>query len=662
MPASAPGPDPAEGSATPPIGEGQARASWAAAALLLVALTAVWAWWAWKDGAYFGVVFYPGLIALGAITLLLLFAAPPRASLRPSPTAAVAVGALVVLGGWTLLSAAWTPVPAEAISDGARVFVYPLAFVLGLWLANLLGRHVLLSLLPLAAAAGGVALATAIALPTSDEVHRWVEMSGTLFFPIGYRNANAAFFLIALWPALTLAAAPMLDWRLRGAMLGSGVLCIEMAVLAQSRGSALALPIGLFLWLLLSPWRLRALVWLAIAAVPAAIALPTLLDVYQSFRADQPFVPELEDARTAMLLSSAAAVVLGAIVARFEPAARNPVAVQRSLLRPLIVGACAVVLVASSLLIVEGKDPVEFAGDRVHEVGQARSPDLPASARFGVDATSMRSDIWRVAWDDALDEPLRGGGAGSFEFSYLRDRGIALTARDGHSVELELLSELGFPALAMFAVAIVAAAAAALRSRRVNPAATCVGAAALAAAGYWLVHTSIDWFWTYPAITAPVFALLGSSAAPALTDLRARWRGGWRIAAAALVGVAILAVLPLYLSDRHTEDAYVGWRSDLPQAYDDLDRAAELNPWADEPLQVEGSIARQAGDRARAIHSFREAIERVPDDWASHFLLGQLLAADDPEAAQSELAVAAELNPDSKQVERAINELSDSGG
>jgi hypothetical protein len=636
--------------------------SWPAAALLLVGLTAVWAWWAWRDGAYFGIVFYPGLITLGAITLLLLFAAPLRTSLRRSPAAAAAAGALAILGGWTLLSAAWSPVPDEATADAARVFAYPLVFVLGAWLANLLGRHVLLSLLPLAAAAGGVALATAIALPSSEEVHRWVELSGTLFFPIGYRNANAAFFLIALWPALTLAATPTLDWRLRGAMLGSAVLCIEVAVLAQSRGSALAVPVGLFLWLLLSPWRVRALCWLALAALPAAVALPQLLDVYQSFRADQPFVPELEDSRAAMLLSFAAAVVLGAIAARFEPAARDPASVRRSLLRPLIVGLCAAVVVAAASLIVAGKDPLEFASDRAHEVGQARSPDLPSSARFGVDATSMRSDIWRVAWDEALDEPLRGGGAGSFEFTYLRDRGIALTARDGHSVELELVSELGFPALAMFAVAIVAAAAGALRSRRIGPAPAGVGAAALAAGGYWLVHTSIDWFWTYPAVTAPVFALLGGAAAPALSDLRARWRGGWRIAAACVVGAVMVAVVPLYLSERYTRDAYQGWRDDLPQAYDDFDRAAALNPWADEPLQLEGSIARQAGDRARAIASYREAIQRVPDDWASHFLLGQLLAADDPEAARREFALALELNPDSKQVKRTIAALPDAGG
>lgn len=54
----------------------------ALAALLL--LTVTWTWWAIKQGAYFGVVLYPGLVLLCSGLMALLRAAPWRANLRLS--------------------------------------------------------------------------------------------------------------------------------------------------------------------------------------------------------------------------------------------------------------------------------------------------------------------------------------------------------------------------------------------------------------------------------------------------------------------------------------------------------------------------------------------------------------------------------------------------
>ena len=68
-----------------------------AAAFLLGALALLWSWWAWRRGAYFGVFFYPGAIALAVLLLsLLVFAPLPR--LRSSWGVAVALGGVLVLG------------------------------------------------------------------------------------------------------------------------------------------------------------------------------------------------------------------------------------------------------------------------------------------------------------------------------------------------------------------------------------------------------------------------------------------------------------------------------------------------------------------------------------------------------------------------------------
>jgi hypothetical protein len=633
-----------------------------AAALLLGVLALLWSWWAWRAGGWFGVIFYPGAIALAAVLLMLLRFAPWPGALRSSWGAAIALGGLLMIGAWTLLAAVWSPSPDEAFSDGARVLLYAASFLLGLWLCRLLAGRLTLSLLPLAVAGGVVAVGTAITLITGDDIARYLERDGSLDFPTGYRNANAAFFLIALWPALSLAADPRADWRLRGAMLGFAVLCAEAGYLSQSRGSIVAILPAVFVWLLLSPWRLRALVWLTFAVAAGAAALPWLTDVYATRNADQPVHPALVDAGWAMIITAGVASLIALAAARFEPAQRRSPTVSRPLFVPLAIGIGVLVLSVSATFAIARVDPVDWIDQRVSELGRSRSPDLSKEAsRFGINATSQRPDLWRVAWEDTRDEPLLGKGAGAFQYSYARERGIDLTARDAHSVEMELLSELGFPALAMFGAVAVGAAAGALRSRRLGPSAATLSAAALAAGTYWFVHSSIDWFWTYPALTAPVFGLLGSAAAPALSNARRGRPGRARIAIGAATLVAVGAAGALYLSERYTNDAYRNWRSDLHRAYSDLDRAQTLSPFSDEPLLAEGAIAREAGDRERALEAFREAADRTPQEWATHYFLGQLLAPRDPVAAERELEIAAALNPREPVVHEALVEVRGQG-
>ncbi len=200
-------------------------------------------------------------------------------------------------------------------------------------------------------------------------------------------------------------------------------------------------------------------------------------------------------------------------------------------------------------------------------------------------------------------------------------------------MELENLSELGIVGLALFGSAVAAAAAGALRARRLGPAGAWVSAFALTAGAYWLVHSSLDWFWPYPAVTAPVFALLGSACAPAIrVDRPAPWRGSGRLAVAAGAIALAASTVPPFLSQRYVDDAYDSWQSDPARAYHDLDRAGSLNPLSVEPLLAEGAIARASGDRRRAIEAFREAISKRPEEWVSYYLLAVSARARGPGA------------------------------
>ncbi len=428
------------------------------AALLLVALSLLWFWWAWRSGGYFGVIFYPGAIGLALALAVLLLFAPWPGSLRSSWGVPVALGGLLLLGAWTLFSGLWSPAPDEALSDGSRVLLYAAAFMTGLWLCRMLGRNAPLSLLPLALAGGAAGLGTAITLATGDDITRYLSRDGTLEFPLGYHNANAAFFLIAAWPALALAASPQVDWRLRGPMLGCAVLCAEVGFLSQSRGSLVGIAAAVFVWLLVSPYRLRAIAWLVLAAAAAAAAVPWLSDVYTTFNDGDPVGPALDDAGRAMIFTAAGATLIGLAAARLVPAPRRPGAESRSLIVPFAAMIAVLVVGGLATFAVAAENPVDWVDERLSQLGSSGTPELSGEeSRFGFNATSERADQWRVAWEDAREEPLLGQGAGAFQFTYARERDADLTARDAHSVEMELLGELGFPGLVMFVAVVVGA-------------------------------------------------------------------------------------------------------------------------------------------------------------------------------------------------------------
>lgn len=629
-------------------------------------------WWALgrqqgQDGAYFAVVFYPGLLLLAASFLVLLRAAPWKAQISLSPPVRLAVGALVALIAWTLLSAFWSPSPDVALADAERVTSYAICFGLGAWACNLLGAKMELTLIVpvlVAAVAGGVAI---VHLLTADTPLRYFEGDGTLDYPIGYRNANAAFFMIAVWPALGLATSAGQPRALRAVALAAAAISIEMAVLSQSRGSIIATVAAIVVYLALAPERPRALLWLLLAAVPASICLPVATDLFEVAKGNPDLVGFLGKMRSAGRLALAGGAIsfgLALLALRLEPKVSLPARPAWAHGRNLALGALAMVGSLVVLGLAALGSPTGWISDRVDEFNSG-SDDIAATEtnRLSLNASSNRSDLWRVALEAAGDDPLFGDGAGGYRYRYLRDRNTrAQVARDAHSVELEILSEFGIPGLALFLTAVAAAFAGALRSRRLGPAAARLSCAALAAATYWLVHVSLDWFWPLPSVTAPAFLLLGAACAPALLTPMAWVNSRGRIWLAAATALVALVALPLYLSERYVNDAYLSSRVDLPRAYSDLDRARALNPLSDEPLLAEGAIARQAGDRGRAISSFRDAAQKRPEEFAGHYFLALLYAKSAPRLARAELQVVVELNPLSRAIERVRRAINRSGG
>lgn len=620
-------------------------------------VAAVWVAWAWNDGAYFGTTFYPGAFALGGLLVVLVFTIPFRARLRGP--ALVALGALLALAGWTLLSGLWSSAPAAAVEDAQKALLYAACFGIGFWVCNMGGRRMTMALWPVAVAGAVVALGTLIVLATGSDLGSYFHDDVTLKFPLGYRNANAAFFLISIWPLLVLASDVVRHWAWRALMVGSVTLMIEVAVLAQSRGSLPAVALALVVYIAASRRGLRAAIYVALALLPVLPALPALLDVFQHGTLDGGLEPILRDAARVMALSTVGSVVLtGGFASLVEPR----IGIGRSGVRrvSIIAGIASILVIAvgGAILVERQGGPIHFLDQRAQEFGAGGDPSFAAQGvRFGANVGSNRSDFWRVSLDQGVAHPILGGGAGSFQYSYLEKRHSPETPNDPHSVEMLMLSELGLPGLCLFVAFVVAAGMAGLRSRRLGPAATAVTAAAFGAGTQWLMQGSYDWFWHYPAVTAPAIYLLGAAAAPHLLDPSVRSSLGGRRLLGAALAIGVLSCVPIYLSQRLLERAYSNSRSDPAASVQDLDRASDLNPLDSQPLLVKGVVLDGMGDRSGAISAFRDAVDLQGDNYATHYFLARELGPVDRAAALQELDRAFALNPGGTELRRLRRSL-----
>ena len=356
-----------------------------AALVLLLVLAIVWSWWAAKDGAFFETVLLPGTILLCATTALLAWAAPWRASLRPSQPATIALASLTGLGAWAALSALWSPVPDVAIEDGQRILTYALAFGLGIWLCNLLAGRLHLALVPLAIAGAFAGIVAVAGMLTSDQVGRYLD-DGTLEFPLGYRNANAAFFAIALWPALGLASHRSTAWPVRAARAGDRDPLSrardaepEPGVPGGRRGGAVCLsaasrrtgPAGWGGWR--SPSSRRFLI------------LPALIDLY---RAGDRGCPAALGARRAARGGARGRVHLRRLAGRSAPrprcsGRRIPASPRRAEIanRAALAGLVAAVLAGSIVFVVAVGNPADWIDKRVSQLVSGRGCRAWAASR-----------------------------------------------------------------------------------------------------------------------------------------------------------------------------------------------------------------------------------------------------------------------------------------
>jgi hypothetical protein len=269
-------------------------------------------------------------------------------------------------------------------------------------------------------------------------------------------------------------------------------------------------------------------------------------------------------------------------------------------------------------------------------------------------ASTGRWQLWSAAVDEWEDNPVGGGGAGSYEAWWAEHADITLVARSAHSLYLEALAELGPAGLILLLLLLVVVGVAAWRrvAAASGSAASTVAALAAAAAGF-AVAVAVDWTWdltVLPIVGLFVFGLLtGPATATDPHEPTIQHPPGWypRIAFSVVaIAVIVAQAIPL-MSQRNVQDSReAAFRGDTAQALGDAEDARSWQPWAASPYLQIALVREQRSDLDGAREAIANAIDRYPRDWRLWLVQWRIeTTAGDEAAARASFDRALELNP-----------------
>ncbi|HEX2071111.1 MAG TPA: O-antigen ligase family protein [Thermoleophilaceae bacterium] len=603
------------------------------------------AYTAFQAGGYFA-----GTPALLAVVVGLALVARITLAERPfeglGGGLAVAAGALGLYCAWILLSATWSDAPARGLIDFDRALFY--------WLLLVLLGSLRWDGARLAWAVRGVALALvgvcAVALltrlfPDAIDVATAVAEE-RLSYPLTYWNALGLMAAVGIVLCLHFTASEREPIGVR--VLGAAALPLLATTLyfTFSRGAAGVAIIGVVAYAVVA--RPRSLI-LGLAAAGPATAL-ALVSAYGAdlLASDEPTsaaaAAQGGDLAAVLAFCIAGAAAVRALAAPADArlsAVRISAAARRQAHVVAIAAMAAVALVGAVVLDAPAK-----VADRVEGFAEQGNPSEEDDfrGRLTEPGNNGRIKQWEVGWDGFREQPLAGGGPGTFALLWARERRSDLKVEDGHSLYIETLAELGLVGGLLIAVALGALLVGfAVRARGEQ---RHLYAALLAAGLAWAIHAGIDWDWEMPAATLWLFGVGGVALAARRAGV-----GAWdppRFARVALGAACLVLLVPpgaMALSQWNLNRSVERLKSDdCAGAIDAALAAGKALPVRPEPFEVLGYCDVRIGRADLGVEMLEAAVAREPENWMFHYGLALVrgAAGQDPRPAARR---ALELNP-----------------
>jgi O-antigen ligase len=589
-------------------------------------------------------------LGIGSIVLLvaLVCATPPR--LGGVARVAVAGGSLLLV--LSFVSLLWAQSTDSAWSSANLMAVYAVVFAIGLTaIRDRVTAWMVILIL------GAPALVSALVLSgeflTGDGGGAFRD--GRLNAPMGYTNATAALLVMGIWPWLALAESARRPLG-RAAAVSAAALIASTALLTQTRAVLLAAGIAIVIGLVVDPQRRRRAGNVLIVLIAVIAGSPWTLAVYSSTGPSHLSTP-----RSHVLVATGLALIgtslLAGLIGRGAPVIWRDLAPRwrRSLAWRLSSGLVVVVAIAAGAtgLVLRSQIAAQW-----HDF--TTNTDEPSTSdRFLALGGGYRDDIWRIAVEEFLDEPLGGVGAGNYADQEYRRRSRLVHVSTPHSLELQMLAELGFGGaigLTLFVAAIFAAALIGRRSREPSDTGPALRFAAIGMFAAWLAGTSVDWLYNFPGLTgsallaAAVLVVPAPFNSPAVTT-GARPRGSARGRVMLTFSVGALAVVAASLGRQYIAVLYSDSGQALTprhpvRALRELRIADSLDPWSMQIHYAEAAAYARLDDYTDARDALLHAQRLEPDNYVPPALLGDLaIRAGLPRVALTEYRLALRLDP-----------------
>ena len=594
--------------------------------------------------------------------------------------------AFALLAVYTALSTVWSLAPADSWLEANRVLAY---------LACAAGAVALVRLLPncwsglLYGVLAGMVLISVWALLTKVFPASLAadEQLARLRAPYEYWNSVGLTAAMAVPPLLWVAArrtgygvANALSWP----VLGLVFVCL---MLSYSRGSLIALAVGLAVWLVAVPLRLRAvaaLVCSALAAVPVVV-WAFAQDGLTVDRAPMAARVDAGHELGALLLLLVAVLGVAGLAVGYFTTQRPPDERTRHRAgRGLLAG---LALVPVAVLIALAASPGGIGGQTTDAWNKLTDPRArtPGNTPDRLRATSsVRAQYWTEALKVHEKSTVVGTGAGSYATTRMRYRTNGdLIVRHAHGYFVQTLSDLGWVGVGLtlltglvWVLTAARSLGARARDRGLPFDAERVGLWTMAAGVVVFgVHSALDWTWFVPGNVLPAVLLAGwvagrgplrerlappgappaAVAAPEPIE-RSRLR---RLVPAPVPGVlAALAVVtalvaawaayqPVRSENLGDEALAQADRSAYEQAVATAQKAVDVNPLSVDPLFELAAIQQGRGQTPEAKVALIRATEVQPGSPEVWRRLGQfrLDALDEPRGALKDFQIAYYLDP-----------------
>jgi UDP-GlcNAc:undecaprenyl-phosphate/decaprenyl-phosphate GlcNAc-1-phosphate transferase len=585
---------------------------------------------------------------------------------RPSGPVALALGGLLGLGVWSLTSTAWAESVENAVVSGNRWLAYGALLVLLLVLLRSERRSaVLLG----AAGLGVVAVAISVLARLLGSHPGTLFLGGRLNSPLGYINGEGCLFVMGFW--LCFAAAEARRALVAGPAAGMATLMACLALLSQSRGTALAMLGSLIFVVALVPGRTRRIYGLLVVAAGVAAAAPDLLHVYDQ-RAASAIPAEVGHAagHAALLAAVAVGVAWALLTACWElvpargPSANRARTAGSWLLVVPVVLALAVAMGSAHRIEHDVRDQWH-AFTHLAGPSPGGSPASSASQSRLLSGSGHRYDYWRIAWRVWREHRVLGVGAGNYPRSYYQQRATTEDVEQPHSIELQALSELGLIGGLLLAGFLAGIGWGVVRMRpaaRRSPLTRALMVSAVGVFAAWLVQTSVDWMHLLPGLTAAAIAAAAVVVRPrslprtaGAASRQSRFgkaltsRPALALGASAVVVTLVVAGASLSrqgLADLYRSRAQDELATRPASALADANRSLDIDADAVETYYVKAAALAHFDQAAAAEATLRQALAREPDNFVTWALLGDIAVRERRlSLARREYTRAHRLNP-----------------